>query len=141
LRALITDGKSVLLVSATNIAVDNALARAAETIRPAPGVMIRAGTPHLADIAQNPAICLDKLVRSRQEALEQERHRLQDQITTLQALPAITELASAETDLEGFDFAAYQEADDRLRCAELLTARRNAVIRLVAAPGGGPAAG
>lgn len=51
LQDLIAKGKSVLLVSMTNIAVDNALAKAA-AIGPAPGVMIRAGTPHLTDIAQ-----------------------------------------------------------------------------------------
>ena len=43
LQALIADGQSALLVSATNIAVDNALAKAAAIVRPAPGVMVRAG--------------------------------------------------------------------------------------------------
>ena len=48
LQDLAARGKSVLLVSMTNIAVDNAPAKAAAT-GPAPGVMIRAGTPHLTD--------------------------------------------------------------------------------------------
>lgn len=124
LHALIRDGKTALLVSATNIAVDNALAKAATAIGPAPGVMVRAGTPHLPEIAQNPAIHLEKLVRSQQETLEQERHRLEGQIAVLRARPAVTELAEAEADLEGFDIAAYQAADSRLECAELLATRQ-----------------
>lgn len=124
LHTLIRDGKTTLLVSATNIAVDNALAKAAAAIGPAPGVMVRAGTPHLPDIAQNPAIHLEKLVRSRQEALEQERHQLEDQVAALLAHPAVIELAGVEADLEGFDVGAYQAADDRLKCARLLATRQ-----------------
>lgn len=128
LQSLIADGKSVLLVSATNIAVDNALARAAATIRPAPGVMIRAGIPHLTEIAQDPAVCLEKLVRDRQEALEQERRRIEEQITALQAVPVIAEFAEAEAELKDFDILAYQAADDRLRSAELLVARKAELV-------------
>lgn len=129
LRALVADGESALLVSATNIAVDNALAKAAAIIRPAPGIMIRAGTPHLPDIAQDPAIYLEKLVRDRQEALEKERRRLEDQITGLQAVPVVTELAAAEADLQGFDLPAYLAAEDRLRSAESLTALKAELAR------------
>ena len=123
LEDLITGGKSVLLVSMTNIAVDNALAKAAASIRPAPGVMIRAGIPHLTDIAQNSAICLQRLVDERQEALEQERRRLEEQISTLNADPAIVGLARLEAELEGFDINAYRAAEARLARAELLAAR------------------
>ena len=71
MQDIIASGKSALLVSATNIAVDNALAKAAAAVKPGPGVMVRAGTPHLREVAENPAVCLQKLVRDRQEALEQ----------------------------------------------------------------------
>jgi hypothetical protein len=53
LRSLMASGKSALLVSGTNIAVDNAFARAVAGIKPRPGEMIRAGNPHLAEIAEN----------------------------------------------------------------------------------------
>jgi hypothetical protein len=129
LQTLIADGESALLVSATNIAVDNALAKAAAIVRPAPGVMVRAGPPHLPEVAQDPAICLDLLVRHRQEALEKERRRLEDQITALQAAPDLTELAAAESDLHGFDLPAYLTAEDRLRCAESLSARKAEMAR------------
>ena len=121
LQDLISMGKSVLLVSMTNIAVDNALAKAAAT-GPAPGVMIRAGTPHLTDIAQNPAICLQKLIDERQEALEQERRRLEEQISALSAHPALVGLAQVDAELEGFDIDAYRAAEARLARAETLAA-------------------
>jgi len=118
LRDLVADGESALLVSATDVAVDNAMVKAAAIIRPAPGVMVRGGTPHLPDVAQNPAIRLEKLVRDQQEALENERRRLEDQITALQAVPVVTELTAAEADLQGFDLPDYLAAEDRLRSAE-----------------------
>lgn len=122
LQDLIASGKSVLLVSMTNIAVDNALAKAA-TIGPAPGVMIRAGTPHLTDIAQNSAICLQKLIDERQKELEQERRRLEEQISTLSADPAVVGLARVDTELEGFDMGVYRAAEVRLARAGALAAR------------------
>lgn len=54
LQDIIASGKSALLVSATNIAVDNALAKAAAAVKRGPGVMVRAGTPHLREAAENP---------------------------------------------------------------------------------------
>jgi hypothetical protein len=119
LQDLIARGKSVLLVSMTNIAVDNALAKAAAT-GPAPGVMIRAGTPHLADIAQNPAICLQKLIDERQAALEQERRGLEEQISALSADPALVGLVRVDAELEGFDINAYRAAEARLARAGTL---------------------
>lgn len=122
LQDLIARGKSVLLVSMTNIAVDNALAKAAAAIGPAPGVMIRAGTPHLTDIAQNAAICLQKLIDERQEALEQERRRVEEQISTLSADPVVVGLARVDTELEGFDIGSYRAAEARLARAGTLAA-------------------
>jgi hypothetical protein len=87
LQDIIASGKSALLVSATNIAVDNALAKAAAAVKPRPGVMVRAGTPHLREVAENPAVCLQKLVRDRQEALEQLRCQLEEQIAACQGDP------------------------------------------------------
>jgi AAA domain/PLD-like domain len=119
LQDLIARGKSVLLVSMTNIAVDNALAKAAAA-GPAPGVMIRVGTPHLTEIAQNPAICLQKLIDERQAAPEQERRRLEEQISTLSADPALVGLARLDGELEDFDLYAYREAEARVARAATL---------------------
>jgi hypothetical protein len=121
LQELIDGGESVLLVSATNIAVDNALARAAKAIRPGPGVMVRAGMPHLKEVADNPDVCLQKLVAARQEALEQRRGRLEQQIAACQHHPDLARLASVRAELEIFDLDAYRGAEGRLANARLMT--------------------
>jgi phosphatidylserine/phosphatidylglycerophosphate/cardiolipin synthase-like enzyme len=130
LQHLIASGKSALLVSMTRIAVDNALAKAAAAIKPAPGVMIRAGNPDLTEIAQNSAVCLQKLVHDRQEALEQERRRLEEDIATLKADPAIVGIAHVKAELEGFDISAYRIAEARLARAELLSAREAELVEV-----------
>jgi hypothetical protein len=123
MQDLVAEGKSVLLVSMTNIAVDNALDKAAAAISPAPGVMVRVGTPHLTAIAQNAAVNLQRLVDERQEGLQRERHRLEEQISTLTANPVIVELARVQAELAGFDANAYRAAEARLATAELLAER------------------
>jgi AAA domain/PLD-like domain len=122
LQDIIASGKSVLLVSGTNIAVDNALARAATVIRPQPGVMIRAGAPHLPEVAENPAICLQKLIQDRQQRLEQQRREVEEQIFSLRRDPDIVQLAEAEAEFDSFDQVAYQQAADRVRNTELAAA-------------------
>jgi hypothetical protein len=124
LRELMDRGKSVLLVSGTNIAVDNALERAARDIDPRPGVMIRAGDPHLPEIARNPAICLEALIRKRQQGLEHKRLELTERIASLKVHPALARLEADRAALAGFDLDAYQAAEARLRNAEALTARQ-----------------
>ena len=124
LQDIIASGKSALLVSATNIAVDNALAKAAAAIKPGPGVMVRAGTSHLREVAENPAVCLQKLVRDRQEALEQLRCQLEEQIAACQGDPDMARLAEVRAELEDFDLNAYLAAEGRLANAKLQPARR-----------------
>lgn len=124
LRDLMNGGKSVLLVSGTNIAVDNALERAARDINPTPGDMIRVGDPHLPEIASNPAICLESLIRDRQRELERKRHELTEQIARLKGDPALAHLEAERAALTGFDSAAYQAAVTRLQNAEDLEARQ-----------------
>ena len=130
LQDIIASGKSALLVSATNIAVDNALARAAAAIEPVPGVMVRAGTPHLREVAENSAVCLQKLVRDRQEALEQLRCQLEEQIVAGQRDPDVARLAEVRAELEGFDHDAYLAAEGRLANAELRAGREAELSRL-----------
>ena len=119
LQDIIASGKSALLVSATNIAVDNALAKAAAAVKPGPGVMVRAGTPHLREVAENPAVCLQKLVRDRQEALERLRCQLEEQIAACQGDPDMARLAEVRAELEDFDVDAYLAAEGRLANAKL----------------------
>ena len=130
LQDIIASGKSALLVSATNIAVDNALAKAAAAVKPRPGVMVRAGTPHLREVAENPAVCLQKLVRDRQEALEQLRCRLEEQIAACQGDPDMARLAEVRAELEDFDRNAYLAAEGRLANAKLRAGQEAELSRL-----------
>ena len=130
LQDLINSGKSVLLVSGTNIAVDNALDRAFKALKPAPGVMVRVGSPQLPEIATNPAVCLQTLIRERQEALEQQRFELEKQISMMQEQPVIGQLAEAEADLEGFDQGAFQAARERLALARKVADTKRDLDRL-----------
>ncbi len=130
LQDLINSGKTVLLVSGTNIAVDNALDKAFKALNPPPGVMVRVGNPHLPEIAANPAVCLQILVRERQEALEQQRLELEKQISMLQEQPVIGQLSEAEADLEGFDQGAFQAARERLALARQIADTKRDLDRL-----------
>jgi hypothetical protein len=122
LRTLIADGKSVLLVSGTNVAVDNALERAARTIDPppAPGVMVRVGTPHLPAILDNPAVCLDALIRDRQTALEQKRLAVHERIAELKSDPVLARLDSVRAEVAQFHAAEYKAAAARIADARRL---------------------
>ena len=117
LRDVIASGKSALLVSGTNIAVDNALDRAAATIQPRPGVMVRIGNPHLPAIADNPAVCLQKIVRDRQEILERQRHQIEEQIGALRTHSDVVGLDEVWALLDGFELDAYRAATDRVALA------------------------
>jgi hypothetical protein len=117
LQDVIASGKSALLVSGTNIAVDNALDRAAVAIQPKSGVMVRVGNPHLKSIADNPAVCLQKIVLDRQKNLEQQRYQLQEQIGALQSHPDVVRLNDIRALLDGFDLDAYRAAADRVALA------------------------
>lgn len=130
LEDLIKRGKSVLLVSGTNIAVDNALERAFSALRTAPGTMVRIGVPHLTAIAENPAVCLETLIRERQADLERQRLAVQEQIRTLQEDPAIREFDDAQADLEGFDPDQFNAARKRLRLTQDIAARRAELDRM-----------
>jgi hypothetical protein len=133
LQDLMAAGKSVLLVSGTNIAVDNALARAAKTIKLVPGQMVRAGNPHLTEIADNHDICLQKIVHDRQQGLEQQRAVLEEQIQTTRSTtdPLREELAAARDALADYDPAAYLAATTRRRDEELLAQRRGELAALL----------
>ncbi|MDT3395389.1 AAA domain-containing protein [Streptomyces sp. B1866] len=54
----VTRGKRVLLVSGTNVAVDNALQGAVRLRNPQPGELLRVGAPHLPSVAADPRVAL-----------------------------------------------------------------------------------
>jgi hypothetical protein len=110
---LITDGKRVLLVSGTNIAVDNALLGVARERRHQPGQIVRVGPRQLREIADDPQISLPLMVRARLAEVEDQRRAAAMDLLEMDRREE--HLRGAERQLAGFDAAAYEAA------AELLT--------------------
>jgi hypothetical protein len=109
---LITDGKRVLLVSGTNIAVDNALLGVARERRHQPGQIVRVGPPQLREIADDPQISLPLMVRARLAEVEDQRHAAAMDLLEMDRREE--HLRGAERQLAGFDAAAYEAAAELL---------------------------
>lgn len=114
INALVQAGKRVLLVSSTNIAVDNALAGVLRHRGHAPGDLVRVGAPHLTEIANNPQVSLAHLVRGRLSAVNERLEGLNRQLVALRE--DRDRLEAEEEALAGFD----PQADARARA--LITA-------------------
>jgi hypothetical protein len=130
LRDLIGRGQSVLLVSGTAAAVDDAVGRAAADLDPAPGVMVRAGTPQATQVAADSRISLERMTLDRLERLSRDRADVAGQIATLRAHPDLVQRESAQGDLAGFDAAAYHEARQRTENHDQLTGLRAQMLHL-----------
>ncbi|WP_239312976.1 AAA domain-containing protein [Plantactinospora mayteni] len=105
---LVTAGKRVLLASSTNIAVDNALAGVVRHRRHRPGDLVRVGTPHLRQIAEDPAVSLTHLASSRLAEVKQRRQALEQRLVTMR--DTLDELATLEDLVTGFDPDEYARA-------------------------------
>jgi hypothetical protein len=112
LRAAISDliaaGKRVLLVSGTNIAVDNALLGVVRERRHQPGEIVRVGPPQLREIADDPQVCLPLMVRARLAEVEKQRRTAA--MDLLEMDRRSERLRDLEARLAGFDVAAYEAA-------------------------------
>lgn len=110
---LITRGERVLLVSATNIAVDNALLGVVKENRHGPGDIVRVGPPQLREVADNPEVSLPLMVRERLAETAERRSRIEAALVDIRARAA--ELAALDTALVRFDPTAYFDALKLLR--------------------------
>ncbi|MFB6716442.1 AAA domain-containing protein [Streptomyces sp. NPDC056358] len=110
---LIARGDRVLLVSATNIAVDNALMGVVRDQRHAPGDIVRVGPPHLKEVAENPSVSLPQMVRARLAETAERRSALESELVAIKDRAA--ELATLDTALSGFDSEAHDAALELLR--------------------------
>ncbi len=122
---LLARGKRILLVSATNIAVDNALSAVIQMRRPPPGELVRVGAPALAQIAQDDRVALPRLVQARLRTLTERRDEVGRQLLELATSPEARRLAELDRRLDGFDAAGYRAAYTRVqrdRHVEALTA-------------------
>ncbi len=112
LRAAVSDllaaGKRVLLVSGTNVAVDNALVGVVRERRHQPGDIVRVGPPQLPEIINDRDICLPLMVRARLAEVEEQRRAAASDL--LEMNRRRERLQGLETRLEGFDPGAYGAA-------------------------------
>jgi len=124
---LTTRGKRVLLVSATNIAVDNALWGVVKERRHSDGEIVRVGPPHLREVAEDASVCLTLMVRER--LADEQRRAVAAQL--VDARERARRLKDLERSLTGFDAAAYAadraRLDDPARTSEALTRVRDQV--------------
>ncbi|MEV8067291.1 AAA domain-containing protein [Streptomyces sp. NPDC085995] len=108
---LIARGKRVLLVSATNIAVDNALWGVVKERRHREGEIVRVGPPHLREVAEDASVCLTLMVRERLAAADDRRRAVAAGL--VEARERARELEELERSLTDFDAVRY--AADRVR--------------------------
>ncbi len=112
LRAAVSDlvaaGKRVLLVSGTNIAVDNALLGIVRERRRRPGEIVRVGPPQLREIADDPQVCLPQMVRARLAEVEGQRRAAAMDLLDMDRRQE--RWHDLEARLAGFDAAAYETA-------------------------------
>ncbi|MEV6209596.1 AAA domain-containing protein [Kitasatospora sp. NPDC051914] len=113
---LIADGKRVLLVSATNIAVDNALLGVVKERRHAPGQLVRVGPPHLRDIAEDPQVCLPLMVRAKLSTVDDRRQAVAAELAAVNR--RAEQLTAIEAQLAGFDADRHARNSSRLRIPE-----------------------
>jgi hypothetical protein len=130
ISALLSSGRRVLLVSATNIAVDNALLGVISHRRHRPGQLLRFGPPHHPDVLRHPEVCLPNLIGEGLADVERRRSGIEARL--LEITRASAELAQIQEALGAFDDAAYAQA------AELIQIR--AAIPGLAAAAAGTAA-
>ncbi|GAA4384130.1 hypothetical protein GCM10023088_52110 [Actinomadura verrucosospora] len=131
---LVREGKSVLLVSGTNVAVDNALLRAARMLGPDDaGVMIRVGTPHVPDVARDPKLSLNELRKRRAQHKEDQRRQIEDEIIALREHEVFQALRKSEARLDGFDPTEYGEALERVANGERLRQAKDRCVKNEAA--------
>jgi hypothetical protein len=105
---LMAVGKRILLVSGTNIAVDNALLGVLRERRHKQGDVVRVGPPQLREIADDPQVCLPLMVRAR--LADVERRRRAAAMDLLEMKGRRERLNGMEARLAGFDLAAYSAA-------------------------------
>jgi hypothetical protein len=108
INALRAAGWRVLLVSATNIAVDNALLKVIAQRRHKPGQLLRVGLPHHPDVLKHHDVCLPDLVRDRLAEVQRQQQAIEERL--LEMRRADEEFSQLQEATAGFDPAEYDQA-------------------------------
>ncbi|MDX2936499.1 AAA domain-containing protein [Streptomyces ipomoeae] len=110
---LMARGDRVLLVSATNIAVDNALLGVVREKRHGPGDIVRVGPPHLKEVAEDASVSLPLMVQARLAETADRRAAVETELVEIRNRAG--QLAAFDSALAGFDASAYFAALKLLR--------------------------
>ncbi|REK84815.1 hypothetical protein DY245_41180 [Streptomyces inhibens] len=110
---LIARGERVLLASATNIAVDNALLDVVREKRHEPGDIVRVGPPHLREVAEDPSVSLPLMVQARLTETAERRSAVEAELVAIR--DRAEQLAALDSALAGFDPPTYFAALKLLR--------------------------
>lgn len=116
--ALLAAGRRVLLVSSTNIAVDNALLGVITTRSRKRGDLLRVGLPHHPDVLRHPDVCLPHLVREQLTDVDGQRQAIETRLLELRQ--ADEELARLQEETAGFDLALHQRATELVAAEALI---------------------
>jgi hypothetical protein len=117
---LVREGHSVLLVSNTNVAVDNAIQRAAEEVQPPPGQLLRVGRPDLPEVADDRRLALDRVLEDRNRKATVHRDAIDRRLAELarQAESDRRHCGELEQALRDFDRARFTAALERVQTDE-----------------------
>jgi hypothetical protein len=132
IERLMTAGKRVLLVSNTNVAVDNAVEGIINRLAPTVGRVIRVGTPRITAVARDERVSLNRLVEARQRTALARISVLEEAIAELQSNHPRRRLAESEAALAGFDPSEHrrrQARRDNQHRAQQLTAQVQVAAR------------
>lgn len=112
---LVHDGLRVLLVSGTNVAVDNAVAAVLQDLDgPQQGELLRVGTPQLREIKSDDRVVLDRIVEARIRELIEERDAVEEELVRLLNDPTLARLKDLEEKLAKYEPDTYQSAKRRV---------------------------
>ena len=115
LQRIVSNKQSALLVSNTNVAVDEALIRAWKGAGgPGPGVMIRVGQPALLEVGDHRWLPLEKACQHLGGVKTRRLLEIEDESARLQEAPELVALSEAEGVLQGLTVEALDDAEARL---------------------------
>lgn len=119
-QCLLEAGKTVLLVSNTNIAVDNAVEKLAARPDLPAGQVVRVGTPVIGAVARDNRIALPLLIEGRQRELQIKITDLAERIAALNSDSRISKYREARQKLDDFDLDGYHTAVERQTNSRIL---------------------
>jgi hypothetical protein len=129
--ALIDQGRSVLLMTSSPSAADDAVERLWAARSPAPGTVVRLGPTRSTPVAEHPAMTLDRAAAQRRKPLVADRKRLERHLADLDRSHVASEWAEVTSQLDRADAESLQTAWRRTSGPERITHLESEIARLI----------